>query len=155
MVSTIWVGFQSLICFAASLQKWLLIAQITEVCQQSKVRHKDDFLVAFSPVIAEASATAYKGAPSDVQQRIRRVVDVWRERNVFEEPIQAAIENRIEGQPLKISDYVLDTNFGQNLTRLEEAQSLALEGQSLEAPPHCHLSCLHCLLLNRTCPSCS
>ncbi|KAK6062357.1 duf618 domain protein [Seiridium cupressi] len=73
-----------------------LIYLANEVCQQSKVRHKEDFLVAFSPVIAEASATAYKGAPSDVQQRIRRVVDVWKERHVFEEPIQTAIETRIE-----------------------------------------------------------
>jgi regulator of Ty1 transposition protein 103 len=74
--------------------------KITEVCQQSKVRHKEDFLVAFSPCIAEAAATAYKGAPTDVQQRIRRVVDVWRERGVFEEPIQAAVEGRIDGKLL-------------------------------------------------------
>ncbi|KAI4601971.1 hypothetical protein KJ359_010837 [Pestalotiopsis sp. 9143b] len=73
-----------------------LIYLANEVCQQSKVRHKEDFLVAFSPVIAEATATAYKGAPSDIQTRIRRVVDVWKERHVFEEPIQTAIETRLE-----------------------------------------------------------
>ncbi|CAJ2507961.1 Uu.00g091470.m01.CDS01 [Anthostomella pinea] len=72
-----------------------LIYVANEVTQQSKARRKEDFLVAFSPSIAEAIATAYKGAPHDVQQRIRRVVDVWRERNVFEEPIQAAVETRI------------------------------------------------------------
>lgn len=68
-----------------------------EVAQQSKARHKDDFLIAFSPVIAEATATAYKGATSEVQQKLRRVVEVWRQRQVFEIPIQDAIEARIDG----------------------------------------------------------
>ncbi|KAH7032811.1 RNA polymerase II-binding domain-containing protein [Microdochium trichocladiopsis] len=72
-----------------------LIYLANEVTQQSKARHKEDFLVAFSPVIAEAVATAYKGAPLEVQTRVKRVVDVWRERNVFEEPIQQAAEARL------------------------------------------------------------
>ncbi|RYO84586.1 hypothetical protein DL766_010552 [Monosporascus sp. MC13-8B] len=80
----------------SSSQKRLnLIYLANEVSQQSKARHREEFLVAFSPAVAEAVATAYKGAPADVQQRIRRVVDVWRERNVFETPIQDAVENRL------------------------------------------------------------
>jgi regulator of Ty1 transposition protein 103 len=75
----------------------LICNSLTEVTQQSKARHKDDFVVAFSPVIADATATAYKAAPSDVQAKLRRVVDVWRDRSIFEEPIQAAVEARIEG----------------------------------------------------------
>ena len=70
---------------------------IVEVAQQSKARRKDDFLIAFSPVIAEATATAYKGATSEVQQKLRRVVEVWRARQIFELPIQEAIESRIDG----------------------------------------------------------
>ncbi|KAI1750077.1 RNA polymerase II-binding domain-containing protein [Xylaria castorea] len=72
-----------------------LIYLANEVAQQSKARRKDEFLVSFSPAVAEAVAAAYKGAPHDVQQRIRRVVDVWRERGVFEVPIQQAVETRI------------------------------------------------------------
>lgn len=67
-----------------------------EVAQQSKARKKDDFLIAFSPVIAEATATAYKGATNDVQQKLRRVVEVWRQRQIFETPIQDSIESRID-----------------------------------------------------------
>lgn len=70
----------------------------TEVAQQSKARRKDDFLIAFSPVIAEATATAYKGATSDVQNKLKRVVEVWRQRQIFEIPIQEAVEARIEGR---------------------------------------------------------
>ncbi|EPQ62076.1 Bgt-4897 [Blumeria graminis f. sp. tritici] len=73
-----------------------LIYLANEVAQQSKARRKDDFLIAFSPVIAEATATAYKGATSDVQNKLRRVVEVWRQRQIFEVPIQEAIESRID-----------------------------------------------------------
>ncbi|RDW59774.1 hypothetical protein BP6252_12861 [Coleophoma cylindrospora] len=73
-----------------------LIYLANEVAQQSKARRKDDFLIAFSPVIAEATATAYKGATNEVQQKLRRVVEVWRQRQIFEIPIQEAIEGRID-----------------------------------------------------------
>ncbi|KAL8998669.1 MAG: hypothetical protein Q9169_002330 [Polycauliona sp. 2 TL-2023] len=72
-----------------------LIYLANEVVQQSKARKKDDFLVAFSPVIAEASATAYKGATNDVQEKIRRTVEVWNQRRIFDKPIQDAVEGRI------------------------------------------------------------
>jgi regulator of Ty1 transposition protein 103 len=76
----------------------LMTSAIIEVAQQSKARRKDDFLIAFSPVIAEATATAYKGATNEVQQKLRRVVEVWRARQIFELPIQEAIEARIDGK---------------------------------------------------------
>ncbi len=76
----------------------LMISGTVEVAQQSKARRKDDFLIAFSPVIAEATATAYKGATNEVQQKLRRVVEVWRQRQIFEIPIQEAIESRIDGR---------------------------------------------------------
>lgn len=69
-----------------------------EISQQAKARHKEEFLTAYAPFVAEAAAIAYKGAPSDVQQRIRRVIEVWRERQVFDEAIQSAVESRIKGK---------------------------------------------------------
>ncbi|KAI1112604.1 RNA polymerase II-binding domain-containing protein [Nemania sp. NC0429] len=81
---------------SSSHKRLNLIYLANEVAQQSKVRRKEEFLVSFSPAVAEAVAVAYKGAPHDVQQRIRRVVDVWRERGVFEGPIQQAVEARIQ-----------------------------------------------------------
>ncbi|RAO70570.1 uncharacterized protein BHQ10_006582 [Talaromyces amestolkiae] len=76
-------------------KKLNLIYLANEVAQQSKARRKDDFIIAFSPIIAEATAVAYKGASSDIQQKIRRVVEVWRQRGVFELPIQEAVEARV------------------------------------------------------------
>ncbi|KAE8167094.1 RNA polymerase II-binding domain-containing protein [Aspergillus tamarii] len=73
-----------------------LIYLANEVAQQSRARRKEDFLIAFSPIIAEATATAYKGASNDIQQKLRRVVEVWRQRAIFEPPIQDAVEARVD-----------------------------------------------------------
>ncbi|KKY29219.1 hypothetical protein UCRPC4_g00009 [Phaeomoniella chlamydospora] len=73
-----------------------LIYLTNEVVQQSKLRHRSEFPDAFSPIIADAVQLAYKGAPTDVQQKIRRVVEVWRSRSVFEVPIVDAIEGRLD-----------------------------------------------------------
>ena len=72
-----------------------LIYLANEVAQQSKARRKEDFLNAFAPKIAEATAIAYKGATNDIQDKIRRTVDVWAERKIWDPPIQQAIESRI------------------------------------------------------------
>ncbi|OAA77481.1 DUF618 domain-containing protein [Akanthomyces lecanii RCEF 1005] len=68
----------------------------TEVAQQSRIRRKEDFIIAFSPIIAEATALAYKGAPTEIHGKLRRVIDVWKDRNIFEAPIQNAIESRLD-----------------------------------------------------------
>lgn len=81
----------------------LTVDGVTEIVQQSKARHKDDFPLAFAPIIPEAAAVAYKGATPDVQNKVRRVVEVWRDRSVFEGPIQTAIESRIDGTPADLN----------------------------------------------------
>lgn len=68
-----------------------------EVTQQSKARHKEDFLHAFAPIIADAAALAYKGASSEVQAKLRKVVDVWRDRQIFPPEIQESIQARLAG----------------------------------------------------------
>lgn len=44
----------------------------------------------------EAAQTAYRSSTTEIQQKIRRLVEVWRARNVFESPIQDAIEARLD-----------------------------------------------------------
>ena len=48
-------------------------------------------------IIAEATAAAYKGAMGDLQNKLKRTVEVWKQRQIFEAPIQEAIEARIAG----------------------------------------------------------
>ncbi|KFA46724.1 hypothetical protein S40293_07787 [Stachybotrys chartarum IBT 40293] len=81
---------------SSSARRLSLVYLANEVAQQSRIRHKEDFIIAFSPVVAEAAAIAYKGAPADIQAKLKRVIDVWKDRNIFEAPIQAAIESRLD-----------------------------------------------------------
>lgn len=73
-----------------------LLYLVNEIVQNSRARRKDDFPNAFSPIMPEAAQTAYRSSSTDIQQKIRRLVEVWRARNVFEVPIQDAIEARLD-----------------------------------------------------------
>ncbi|QIW94671.1 hypothetical protein AMS68_000189 [Peltaster fructicola] len=81
---------------APTLKRLNLIYLANEVVQQSRARGKTDFLLAFEPIISDATAIAYKGASMEVQQKLKRVVDVWRQRNIFEQGTQTSIEKRVE-----------------------------------------------------------
>lgn len=52
-------------------------------------------MVAFEPQIADATALAYKNASVEIQNKIKRVVEVWRQRNIFDKAIQEQIEKRV------------------------------------------------------------
>lgn len=60
------------------------------------MRKKMEFVNSYSPIIAEATTSAYKGSSSDVQQKIRRVIEVWRARQIFDNAIQVQIENAVD-----------------------------------------------------------
>jgi len=81
-----------------SSKKLNLIYLANEIMQQAKSRKKEDFLLAFMPVMAEATSLAYKGATQEVQLKVRRVVEVWRQRQILDEGIQKATEARIDGK---------------------------------------------------------
>ncbi|KAK8205031.1 RNA polymerase II-binding domain-containing protein [Phyllosticta capitalensis] len=73
-----------------------LIYLANEVVQQSKARRRNEFVQAFSPIMAEGTAAAYKGAPYDIQQRIRRVIEVWRQRQIFDTAVQDQVEKSLD-----------------------------------------------------------
>lgn len=81
-----------------SSKKLNLMYLANEIMQQAKSRKKEDFLVAFMPIIAEATQHSYRGATQEVQNKIRRVVEVWRDRAVLDKGIQEAVEARINGR---------------------------------------------------------
>jgi regulator of Ty1 transposition protein 103 len=64
--------------------------------QQSRARSKTDFLLAFEPLIGDATALAYKNASVEIQNKIRRVIEVWRQRAIFDAKIQDALEKRLD-----------------------------------------------------------
>ena len=54
----------------------------------------------------EASSAAYRGATQDLQQKLRRVIEVWRQRAIFDPTTQSAIENAINGITHLIITYI-------------------------------------------------
>ncbi|RPB02122.1 DUF618-domain-containing protein [Choiromyces venosus 120613-1] len=81
---------------STSHKKLNLIYLANEVVQQSKARKRQDFLTAFSPIIAEATEVAYRNSTPDIQNKIRRVIEVWRQRAIFEPDVQSSIEQRLD-----------------------------------------------------------
>ncbi|KAL6703603.1 hypothetical protein ACN47E_009463 [Coniothyrium glycines] len=77
-------------------KKLVLIYLANEITQTSRMRKKEEFLRAYEPIIAEAVAIAYRGSPTDIQNKIRRVVEVWRQRQIFSLPIQQDVEKQID-----------------------------------------------------------
>jgi regulator of Ty1 transposition protein 103 len=69
---------------------------VNDIVQNSKARKREEFPNAFAPLMAEATQTAYRSSTQDIQLKLRRLVEVWKQRNVFEAPIVAAIETRLE-----------------------------------------------------------
>ena len=85
-------------------------------------------------------ATAYKGATNEVQQKLRRVIDVWKQRVIFEPDIQEIIENRVNGiEPSSLCKILLLTFVEIDKSRSSGKKSLlgsltpSLSGSS--APP--------------------
>ncbi|KAK5696182.1 hypothetical protein LTR97_008602 [Elasticomyces elasticus] len=94
--SQLWLSTLTSTSPALSVAKKLnLIYLANEVVQQSRARGKQDFVLAFEPVVGEGVGAAYKGANEGTQGKIRRVVEVWRQRAVFSKPILDVVEGRM------------------------------------------------------------
>lgn len=117
----------------------LVLTVQTEVAQQSRIRHKEDFIIAFSPAIAEATSIAYKGASAEIQAKLRRVIDVWKERAIFEPPIQAAIENRLSGRLRENDSINVHETKANHLLRARQGTRYD-ENRVYELSLHCELS---------------
>jgi regulator of Ty1 transposition protein 103 len=81
---------------ASTSKRLNLVYLANEVVQQSRARSKTDFLLAFEPLIGDATALAYKNASVEIQNKIRRVIEVWRQRSIFDAKIQDALEKRLD-----------------------------------------------------------
>jgi regulator of Ty1 transposition protein 103 len=81
---------------ASTSKRLNLVYLANEVVQQSRARSKTDFLIAFEPLIGDATALAYKNASVEIQNKIRRVIEVWRARSIFDVKIQDALEKRLD-----------------------------------------------------------
>jgi regulator of Ty1 transposition protein 103 len=72
-----------------------LIYLCNEVVQQSRAKKREEFLSAFARVIPGALGLAYKAVSNEVRGKIKRVVDVWRQRSIFSEGVLYKIEGQL------------------------------------------------------------
>lgn len=76
-------------------KKLALVYLANEVVQQSKIKQREQFVDAFATVIPQTLAAAYAQVPSQVQDRINRVVSVWKDRRIFSPSVLSDIEARL------------------------------------------------------------
>lgn len=69
---------------------------VNDIVQNARARKRPEFPNAFAPIIADAIQQSYRSATADIQNKIKRVVEVWGTRAVFEESILTAIQGRID-----------------------------------------------------------
>lgn len=107
-------------------KKLVLIYLANEITQTSKMRKKEEFLRAYEPLIAEATAIAYRGSPVEIQNKIRRVVEVWRARQIFSLPVQQDVEKQIDGETIRMNRGEDLADAIQNLTEQKPLANLPL-----------------------------
>lgn len=76
-------------------KKLSLIYLANEVVQQTRARRKEEFVNAFSEIIVDSVVGAYRQVPQNIKDKIKRVVDVWRQRSIFDNSIIDTLEQRI------------------------------------------------------------
>lgn len=72
---------------------------VNEVVQQSRARKREEFTGAFASVVPDALADTYRQVPKDVKDRIKRVIDVWKQRMVFPPETLEIIDNKVLTAP--------------------------------------------------------
>lgn len=99
--------------------------------QNARARKRSEFPDAFAALMPEAIQTAYRSSPPEIQTKIRRVVEVWRTRNVFEIPILEAIEARTDEVDKSKGSSGKKTLMGQSLFTSTSSTGMPKEIESL------------------------
>lgn len=66
-----------------------------EVVQQSRAKKKEEFVVAFGKVLPAAIEQSYSDFSTETRKKVKRVLDVWKQRSIFASSIISDIESRI------------------------------------------------------------
>ncbi|KAK5055900.1 hypothetical protein LTR84_012450 [Exophiala bonariae] len=104
---------------------------VNDIVQNARARKRAEFPDAFAALMPEAIQTAYRSSPPEIQTKIRRVVEVWRNRNVFETPILEAIEARTDEVDKSKGSSGKKTLMGQSLFTSTSSTGMPKEIESL------------------------
>ncbi|GBB91820.1 hypothetical protein RclHR1_01920024 [Rhizophagus clarus] len=81
---------------ASSARKVSFIYLCNDVCQNSR-RKGPEFIREFRKVLPDAIEHTYRHATADVQNKIKRVINIWEEREVFDKDFLNELRKRFTG----------------------------------------------------------
>lgn len=76
-------------------RKLAMVYLANDVVQQSKAKKREDFIDAFSNVIVDGIVSTYREGSTDLRGKIRRVIEVWDQRQVFRRDIIDELNNKM------------------------------------------------------------
>ncbi|AOW06329.1 RNA polymerase II-binding domain-domain-containing protein [Yarrowia lipolytica] len=75
-------------------RKLAMIYLANDVVQQAKAKKRDEFIEAFSTVIVDGIVSTYREGNTDLRNKIKRVVEVWEQRQVFRPDVIEEINSK-------------------------------------------------------------
>ncbi|KAG5357639.1 UPF0400 protein [Yarrowia sp. C11] len=75
-------------------RKLAMIYLANDVVQQAKAKKRDEFIEAFSTVIVDGIVSTYREGNNDLRNKIKRVVEVWEQRQVFRPDVIEEINSK-------------------------------------------------------------
>lgn len=87
--------FERLKATTTPAKRLALIYLANEVAQNARSKNKLELTAAFAPYMPEAIQAAYKVATTQIQGKIRHVVEVWRQRQTFNDAILRTVESNM------------------------------------------------------------
>lgn len=100
-----------------------------EVVQQSKAKKKEEFVVAFAKVLPNALESNYADFEKEIKARVKRVLDVWKQRQVFDGSVISDMESRIATLDAVVSS---DSSISQGIFGSHDLPSQLLRLSNLQ-----------------------
>ncbi|ORY85091.1 RNA polymerase II-binding domain-domain-containing protein [Protomyces lactucae-debilis] len=107
---------------ASSNRKLNLIYLANEVAQTSRAKKRPEYPEALSKVMPDALEHVFRQSTTSIQEKLKRVVDVWRQRSVFSPQVIDEISQRLQ---TRRKSPVAAKNNAQSVPAELEALSLA------------------------------
>ncbi|SCV05570.1 LANO_0H10396g1_1 [Lachancea nothofagi CBS 11611] len=84
-------------------RKLLAIYLANDVIQQAKHKRVGDFGTAFGAIMPEVLGEVYPGLNKEMRKKVRRVVDIWKQRQVFSDKVIKDVYPKLKDTPIKPS----------------------------------------------------
>ncbi|KAK5773947.1 Rtt103p PWA37_003070 [Arxiozyma heterogenica] len=113
----------------------LAVYLVNHVVQQGKSQGIKQFQESFSKILLQTLPIVYSQFPSDLQGKLKRVINIWKQRKVFDKSYLGQIESKLKDIVPKNSD-TISINSGKNLSIPPNVQPIIELYQKLKKNKH-------------------